>query len=85
MLGVYLGYIYGKVIVSDKGIKMGSTDSKVLGNILENIDEITLGLDVGTEMGCLDRPFDGSNYGKFEVLLLGDSMVYTDGKVLGSD
>ena len=39
---------YGKVLGSDEGIKMGSTDSKVLGNILGYIDGITLVIDVRT-------------------------------------
>ena len=33
----------------------------------------------------LNGSFDGSNYNKLEVLLLGGSMGYTDGKVIGSD
>ena len=36
-------------------------------------------------MGSLDEYFDGSNDFKIEELLHGDSMVYTDGKVHGSD
>ena len=70
---------------SDKGIKLGSTDGKVLGTVLVNIDGITLVLDIGTELGFLDGSFDGSNDGKLEVLFLGDSMGSTNGKVLGSD
>ena len=42
-------------------------------------------LDDGTEPGSLDGSFDGSNYSKPEGLLLGDSLVSTDGKVLRSD
>ena len=38
----------GKVLGSAKGIELGSTEGKVIGNILGNVDEITLGLDVGT-------------------------------------
>ena len=34
-------------------------------------------------MGYLDGSFDGSNDVKLEGLLLGDSLVYNDGKVLG--
>ena len=36
-------------------------------------------------MGSLDISFDGSNDGKLEGLFLEDSLVYTDGTVLGSD
>ena len=46
---------------------------------------ITLGLDVGSDMSSLDGSFDGSDYGKLNGLLLGDSMVYTDSKVIVSD
>ena len=34
-------------------------------------------------MGSLDESFDVSNYGKLEVLLLGGTMWYTTGNVLG--
>ena len=37
------------------------------------------------EHSSLYGSVDGSNYLKIEVLLLGDSLVYTDGKVLGYD
>ena len=40
-----------KVPGSDEGIKLVSKDGKVLGNILVNVDVITIGLDVGTELG----------------------------------
>ena len=33
---------------------MGSTDNKVLGTILEDVDGIKLGIDVGTELDSLD-------------------------------
>ena len=36
-------------------------------------------------MVFLDRSFYGSNYENISGLLLGDSLRYTDGKVLGSD
>ena len=78
-------YVHGNVIGSDEGIKLGSTDSKLLGAILEHINGITLGLDVGTNMGYLDGSNDCTNYGTLEGLLLGDSPVYTDGNVFGSD
>ena len=36
----------------------------MLGTILGNVDVITLGLGVGTELGFLDGQFFGSNDGK---------------------
>ena len=65
--------------------KLRSTVGKVLGTLLVNVDVITFGLDVGTNLGSLDGSFDGSNDGKLEGLFLVGSLVYTDGKVLGSD
>ena len=56
-----MGYTDGKVLGYDEGIKMGSTDDKVFGNIIGNVDIITLGLYIGTELGFLDGSFDGSN------------------------
>ena len=73
MFGDSLGYIDGKVLGSDEGIKLGSTDAKVIGTILGNVDGIILGLDVGTELGSLDGPFDGSN----NVLLEGCSCCHS--------
>ena len=58
---------------------MGSTYGKVFGTILGNIDRITLGFDIETEMGFLDGSFDVSNDCKLEGLFLGDSLVLTDG------
>ena len=49
------------------------------------VDGITIGVDFGTDMGYLDGYVDGYNDGKLGVLLIGGSLVYTDGKVLGSD
>ena len=40
---------------------MVSTDCKVLVTVLRNVDGITIGIDVKTELGHLDGPFDGSN------------------------
>ena len=80
-----MGYTDGKVLGSDEGIKLGSTDGKIFVIILGNGDGITLGLDVGTELLFLDGSFDGSNDCKLEVLLIGDSLLSTDGTVLGSD
>ena len=75
----------GKFPGSDEGIKLLISGGKVIGAILVNVDGITLGIYVGTEMESLDGSFDGSNYGNLEGLLLGDSLGFTDGKVLGSD
>ena len=57
----------------------------MFGSILRNVNEITLVLDVGTQLGCCDKLFDGSNNGKLEGLLRGGSLVSTGGKVIGSD
>ena len=65
--------------------KLGSTNVKVLGTILGNVDVIILGIDIGTELGFLDGSLNVSNDGKLEGLLLGDSLGYTDGKVIGYD
>ena len=73
------------MIGSDEFIKLRYTDVKLIGSIFENVDGITLGLDVGTDIGSIDRPFDISNDGKLEGLFIGDSLVFTGGKVLGSD
>ena len=61
---------------------MGSADGKVLVTILGNVDRITLGLDVETELEYLEKSLDGSNNGKFEGLFLGDSLGSTDVKCL---
>ena len=53
------------------------------GIILVDGDVMTLGINVGTRLVSLDGTFDGSNDVKLEVLLLGDSLVSNDGKVLG--
>ena len=55
MLGGSLRSTDGRVIGSDKGIKLVSTDGKVLGTILGNEYGITLGIDVKTDMGFLDE------------------------------
>ena len=57
----------------------------MLGTIIGNVDGTTLGIDVETELGSLDGSFYGSNDYKHESLFFGDSLVYTDGKVLGYD
>ena len=43
----------GKNIVSDEGIKLGISDSRVLDTLLENIDGITLESYVVTYLGSL--------------------------------
>ena len=63
-LDCLLGYTDGKVLVSEKYIKLGLSDSKLIGTILVNVYGITLGLDVGIELGSLDESFGGSNDGK---------------------
>ena len=85
LIGESLGYNEGMVLGSNEGTKLGYTDGKVLDTILGNVDKITLGLDFGTELSYLDNIFDASNNRNFEGLLLGDSLVYDDGKVLGCD
>ena len=69
----------------DKGIKLGSTDGKLIDTILGSVDGIILEIDVGTYLGSLDGYFGGFNDENIEVLLLGCSLGYTDGKLLGSD
>ena len=54
------------------GDSLGSTDVKVLGFLLGDVDGITLGLDFGTERVFLYVTFYGCNDGKLECLLLGD-------------
>ena len=61
MLVDSLGYTDGKALVSDEGIKLVSTDGKVIGTIIGNVDKITLCLDIGTDLGSLYIFFDGSN------------------------
>ena len=39
------------MIGCNEEIKLGSDDGKVLGTILGNVDVITLGIDVGTDLG----------------------------------
>ena len=85
MLGGSLVSTDSKVIGSDEGIKLISTDVKVLRNIPGNVNGIKLVINVGTELGTLDGSFDISNDVNIEVLLLVVSLEYTDGKVLGSD
>ena len=44
----------GKVLGFYTVINLGSTDGKVLGTILGNAYEMTLGIDIGTELVSLD-------------------------------
>ena len=46
---------------SDEGIKLGYTDSEVIDTILVDVDGITLGIDVVTELSSLDGSLDGSS------------------------
>ena len=85
MIGCSLVSTDDKFLCSDEGIKLGSTDGKVLGIILVNVYGITLGLDVATELGFLEEFFDYFNDGNIEALFLGSSLGSSDGKVLGSD
>ena len=48
-----------RVLGSDESVKMVLSSYKVRGTIFGNVHVITLGLDVGTEIGSLD----GSSYG----------------------
>ena len=54
-------------------------------SILGNVYGIKLWIDVRTKLCYLDVSIDGYDDGKLEGLLIGDSMVYTGGKVLESD
>ena len=54
----------------------------MLGTILGNVNVITLGIGVETDLGSLNGSFDGSNDGKLEGLFIGRSLGSTDGKVL---
>ena len=70
---------------SDESIKLVLSYGKFLGTILGNVDVITLGIDVGTDLGSLDGPIDCCNYVNIEVLFLGESLVFNSCKVLASD
>ena len=67
------------------GNEIGFSDGKIPVTILGNVYKINLVIDIGTEMGYLNGSFDGSNYGNIEGLFIGESLGYTDVKVLGSD
>ena len=85
MFGGLLGYNNGKVLGSDKGFNLGSSNVEFLGGILGYVNGIIIDLDVETDTGSLDSFFDLSNYGKLEGLLLGGSLGSCDSKVIGSD
>ena len=80
-----LEYTDGKVIGSDEGIELGSMDGKVLGTILGNVNVITLATYVVTKFVSLNGFFDGSNDKNLESKLLGESLAFADGKILGYD
>ena len=61
MLEYSLVYTDGTVIVSNEGIRLGSTYGKVLSTVPGNMDVITLGIGVGAYLGSLYVLFDGSN------------------------
>ena len=46
-----LVYTDAKFLGSDEGTKLGFTGGKVSGTILRKVDIITLGIDIGTELG----------------------------------
>ena len=85
MLGGSLGSTGSKSLGYDEGIKLGSTSGKLFANILENIDGITLDLDIGAELGFLYGSFDFSNVGNLKGSFLRYSLVSTDGKLFVYD
>ena len=85
LLGGTLGFTDVEVIGYDQGIQLGFIDGKLLGTIFGDVDGITHGLDVGTELCPSDGSFEGSNDGKFEIIIILGIFRYTDSKVLGSN
>ena len=85
LIGDSLVYNFDKLFGSNKGIKLGLYHGKGIGNIIVNVDRITLGIDVETELSSLDGSLHGSNDGNIEGLLIGDSLGSTDVKVFGSN
>ena len=63
LLGYSQGSTGDKVLGYNEGIKLGLSDGKVFVTKIENEDVITLGIDVGTELGSFDESFDCSNDG----------------------
>ena len=51
--------------------------------MIANVGEITLGLDVGTNLGFLYESLGVSNDGNIEGVFLGGSLLYTDGNLFG--
>ena len=72
MIGYSLGCTDDKLIGSDEGIKLGFSDGEVVGTILGNVDGITHGIDVRTDLSPLYVSFDGYNDVKLEGSFLGD-------------
>ena len=70
------------MIVSDEGIKLGYTGGKVIGNILVNVDGITLRFDVVKKLISLYGSFDYSNDDNLDSIILRDTLGSTDGKFL---
>ena len=68
------GSINGKIEGLFILYSMNSTGDKVIGNILRNVDGITFGVNVGTDLVSLDGYFDGFNAVNLERLLFGDSL-----------
>ena len=64
---------------------MELSDGEVIDTAIGNVNGITLGIDIGTDMVSLEGYFDVSNDDKVEGLYLGDSMKSTDGGLLGYD
>ena len=58
---------------------------KVLGTIFGDLDRISLVFIVWIEQGALRRLFYRFFNRKLKLILLGHSLGYTDGKMLGSD
>ena len=64
MLGGSQKFTDGQVIGSDEGINLQLFSREVLGTLLGDVDGITLGIDVGTDLCSLDLSFDSFNDGK---------------------
>ena len=84
-IGDSLGSTDDKVIGFYEGIKLWLSNVKMIGAILEGVNGIIVGLDVGKKLCSLVGSFYGSNVGNLEVLLIWGSLWYFDGKVLVSD